>query len=105
MLLFLHRPWRRRFRVESTRATPRKRRSSGSSPNAGYKIGQLSLAFRITPSSRHYWRWGIPKFLTTRTTWHESSFLPEGFTPTVLEVETTRRASRFKDLRTADNGS
>lgn len=105
MLLFLHRPWKRRFRVVVHPDCAARRRSSGSSPNAGLKIAQLSRALRTTPFCRHYCRRGIPKFLATRTTWHESSYLPVGFTPTVLEVETTCRARRFKDLRTADNGS
>jgi hypothetical protein len=48
---------------------------------------------------------GDTTFLTSRTTWHVSSFLPEGFTPTVLEVETVGKADCFKDLCTADNGS
>jgi len=48
---------------------------------------------------------GDTTFLTSRTTWHVSSFLPEGFTPTELEVETAGKAGCFKDLCTADNGS
>jgi len=92
--------------------------SRPSPPGLRRKAAQLRLKpqrklldrFAITSIAHHsllqtLLQVGDTTFLASRTTWHVSSFLPEGFTPTVLEVETTSKAGRFKDLCTADNGS